>query len=143
MIKPIVTNKVTLAIPSLPVQSITPEILTAIEDLHDTANYHAPSKIGCAGMAANQIEHLHRIVLIWNKSWIVMINPQVKPRDGKTGLSHEGCLSRPGVWTKIRRHKRIEVFYEDQTGNSHHLKLAGFLARVVQHEVDHLDGIFI
>jgi len=143
MIKPIVTNKTTLAIPSVEVQAITPHVLEIIQDLRDTANHHAKSKVGCAGLAANQISHLYRIVLVWNKEWIVMINPRWKVRDGKTGLSHEGCLSRPGVNVKIRRHKRITVWYEDETGAIHQQKIANWPARVVQHEVDHLDGIFI
>ena len=143
MIKDIVTNKITLAIPSEPVQAITPHVLDIIQDLRDTADYHAKTKIGCAGLAANQIGYLYRIVLVWNEKWIVMINPEVKPRDGKTGLSHEGCLSRPGVDVKVRRHKRITVYYEDQASTSHQQKIANWPARVVQHEVDHLDGIFI
>lgn len=143
MIKPIVTNKITLAIPSEPVQAITPHVLEIIQDLRDTATYYQDSKIGCAGLAANQISHLYRIVLIWNGEWKVMINPTVHPRAGKTGLSHEGCLSRPGVNVKVRRHKRIQVIYENQNGEQHSEKLANWPARVVQHEVDHLDGIFI
>ena len=143
MIRPIVTNKTALTIPSGPVQVITPKTLNIIEDLYDTATYHAGTKIGCAGLAANQISHLYRIVLIWNNEWVVMINPVVIPRPGKTGLSHEGCLSRPGVHRKIRRHKRIKVTYEDQAGTIHTEKHANWLARVIQHEVDHLNGIFI
>jgi peptide deformylase len=143
MIKSIVTNKEVLAIPSSPVQVITPKVLAIIQDLRDTAEHHATTKIGCAGLAANQISHLYRIVLVWNNEWIVMINPEVRTRDGKMGLSHEGCLSRPGVSRKIRRHKRIVVHYMDKQGVDHSLKLAHLPARVVQHEVDHLDGIFI
>lgn len=143
MIKPIITDKTILAIPSKPVETIDEEVLAIIQDLQDTAAYHAKTKIGCAGLAANQISHLYRIVLIWNKEWIVMINPVWKVRDGKTGLSHEGCLSRPGVNAKIKRHKRITVWYEDETGEKHMQKIANWPARVVQHEVDHLDGIFI
>ena len=143
MIKPIITDKTILAIPSKPVETIDEEVLAIIQDLQDTAAYHAKTKIGCAGLAANQISHLYRIVLIWNKEWIVMINPVWKVRDGKTGLSHEGCLSRPGVKAKIKRHKRITVWYEDETGEKHMQKISNWPARVVQHEVDHLDGIFI
>lgn len=143
MIKPIITDKTILAIPSKPVETIDEEVLAIIQDLQDTAAYHAKTKIGCAGLAANQISHLYRIVLIWNKEWIVMINPVWKVRDGKTGLSHEGCLSRPGVNAKIKRHKRITVWYEDETGEKHMQKISNWPARVVQHEVDHLDGIFI
>ena len=143
MIKPIITDKTILAIPSKPVETINEEVLAIIQDLQDTAAYHAKTKIGCAGLAANQISHLYRIVLIWNKEWIVMINPVWKVRDGKTGLSHEGCLSRPGVNAKIKRHKRITVWYEDETGEKHMQKISNWPARVVQHEVDHLDGIFI
>ncbi len=144
MIRPIVTNKAILAIPSEPVQVITPKVLEIIKDLQDTANYHQPSKIGCAGLAANQISYLYRIILVWNgKVWITMINPRWNPRDGKQTNSHEGCLSRPGVNVKVKRHKRIKVWHEDEHGTDQSFKASHFFARVIQHETDHLNGVFI
>lgn len=144
MIKPIITDKKLLAIPSEPVQVITPKVLEIITDLHNTANYHQTTKIGCAGLAANQIGYLYRIVLIWNgKGWITMINPTWDARDNKQANSHEGCLSRPGINVKVKRYKRIKVWYEDKDGTAHMQRVTHLTARIVQHEVDHLNGVFI
>jgi len=144
MIRPIITDKTILAIPSDPVQIVNQRVLGIIKDLQDTANHHQTTKIGCAGLAANQIGHLYHIILVWNgKDWITMINPEWEPRDGKLSNSHEGCLSRPGVNVKVKRHKRIKVWYESIDGTSCMLKVNHLTARIVQHEVDHLNGVFI
>ena len=144
MIKPIITDKKFLTIPSNLVQVITPKVFDIIKNLQDTANHHQTTKIGCEGLAANQIGYLYRIILVWNsKTWIIMINPIWEPRDGKLSNSHEGCLSRPSVSVKVKRHKRIKVWYEDKEGKLHSIKASHLTARIVQHEVDHLNGVFI
>ncbi len=143
MVKPIVTDTKILAIPSEPVQAITPKVQEIIKDLRDTATHHAKAQIGCAGLAANQIGYLYRIVLVWNGDWVPMINPKIQFRDGKTNSSNEGCLSRPGVCTKVRRHKRIRATWMNPAGILLTKKFTDWPARVIQHEVDHLNGIFI
>lgn len=72
-----------------------------------------------------------------------MVNPEVEILKGKFGLAHEGCLSRPGVNVKVKRANRIRVSYVDVKRQPVKIKLTGFMARVTQHEVDHLNGIFI
>ena len=144
MIKKIITNKKQLAIPS---EEITDHKLSheIIRDLKDTALYHAKSKVGCAGLAANQIGYLHRIVLIRTAiQHLIMINPVITKVDGcKSSLVGEGCLSRPGVHRKIRRDKRVIVSYITENGEQIEELFKNFEARVIQHECQHLDGIFI
>jgi peptide deformylase len=155
MIREIITNTEQLAIASDEILEDTPEqiIDSIITDLIDTAEHYRETKIGCAGLAANQIGYNWRIIVIWVKGlqvdgwkvtgWRVMINPTWEKRDDKQGQQHEGCLSRPGVNPKVKRYKRIKCYWQDQDGSDAWAKFAHFSARVIQHEVDHLDGIFI
>ena len=151
MIKSIITNKKKLAIPSDPIfwtGGTEPEakehINQIIQDLLDTAQHHQAKPIGCVGLAGNQIGYLDRIIVVWNgASWISMVNPEIVARDGKMGSSHESCLSRPGVRVKVKRHKRIKVQYMDENFVLVKQKFSHFTARVIQHEVAHLDGKYI
>ncbi len=146
MICNIVTDKERLALKSTEVDLdlLTPDFCV-IRDLLETAeHYRLHGKVGCAGLAANQISYLDRIVVVWRTThWVVMVNPVIEILKGKWGLSHEGCLSRPGVNVKVKRAKRIKVSYYDANSKINNIKLTGFLARVAQHEVDHLNGVFI
>lgn len=144
MIKRIVTNKQQLAIPSKDIykEELIKEITS---DLLDTAKHHAKTKIGCCGLAANQIGYLHRIIVVnHGGEWIVMVNPVIDKVEGcKSSLAGEGCLSRPGVHRKIRRDKIILVTFIDGDGEGVQETVKGFTARIIQHEVDHLNGKFI
>lgn len=145
MIKPIITDKKILAEPSAPVYvDGHPGLPGIVKDLLDTAEYHRVSgRVGCIGLAANQIGYLVRVVVVWRGAWVVMFNPKIKPRTERKAKAEEGCLSRPGVRRKIERYKRIAVTYLDGEGLTQTDRLNGIDARVVQHEVDHLDGVFI
>ena len=72
----------------------------------------------------------------------VYINPIVTP-NGKVGSNEEGCLSVPGVWTKIRRYKKCSVTATDLDGNEFSEEVEGLHARALQHEYDHIEGITI
>lgn len=144
MIKQIITNKEQLAIPSRVIHD--PVLMKEIiQDLKDTAMHYAKSKTGCAGLAANQIGYLHRIVLVSHGGkWVVMINPSIEKVEGcKSSLAGEGCLSRPGVHRKIRRDKKIIIRFWDEDENLIEEEVKNFTARVIAHECDHLDGKFI
>ena len=144
MIKPIITNKIELAQPSYTVALTEVMVPQTLTDLVDTAEHYRLKPIGCVGLAANQIGELFRVIVVWNGgNWIRMINPIWKARDSKMGLSHEACLSRPGVKRKIKRHKRILVNWWTEDGDVMEQKFSGFTARIIQHECDHLDGVFI
>jgi peptide deformylase len=146
MIRDIITNTDQLSIASDEILEETSRgaIELVIEHLEETAEYHRETKIGCAGLAANQIGYNWRIITVWvQPNWVPMINPTWTQWDDKKGSSHEGCLSRPGVWTKVKRYKRIKCYWQHLDGSDEFKKFNHFLARVIQHECDHLDGIYI
>jgi len=96
------------------------------------------------GLAANQIGVSFRIAVIhvpgWNK--MVLVNPRITKRVGE-GTAREGCLSVQAskVWVPVKRSKIVRVTYQDLQGQWQEKKCTGLLARCVQHEVDHLDGL--
>lgn len=103
------------------------------------------------GLAAPQIDMSQRIFLIWpdrKKPIQVFINPEyvkkskkvVETIPGKTNQL-EGCLSIPRVWGKVKRHLWVEISYQDEQGQLQVKKFTNFPAVIVQHEMDHLDGI--
>ncbi|MCA1810184.1 MAG: peptide deformylase [Kiritimatiellia bacterium] len=71
---------------------------------------------------------------------MIFINPVIKRKTGRR-TDTEGCLSVPEIWAPVTRAMEIEVAYNDLDGTSCHLTARGFLARVIQHELDHLDGV--
>jgi peptide deformylase len=70
----------------------------------------------------------------------VLINPKIKSRK-KLEYGEEGCLSFPGIYAEVERHRDIVVEYQDPTGVHKDEKLGGFLARIILHEMDHLNGV--
>jgi peptide deformylase len=103
------------------------------------------------GLAAPQISELKRIIIVASRPTTrypyapvmaptVMINPVFQPLSAETEKDWEGCLSIPGIRALVPRYKRIEVHYLDEQGSEQSGQLAGFAARIFQHEADHLDG---
>ncbi len=71
---------------------------------------------------------------------LALVNPKIKSK--KTlEWGEEGCLSFPGIYAEVERHKDIVVAYQDLQGEEKTMKASDFLARVIQHEMDHLDGV--
>lgn len=144
MIKDIVTDTSILSIPTKP--STPADMTQVIVDLADTAYWYAhTSENGCAGLAANQIGYDESVIVIKYQSelWFPMINPVLLSRSASRKTMREGCLSRPGRSPKISRSKSIKVAYTNS-----HLKrvtgrFTGFTARVIQHELEHLNGVYI
>ncbi|RKY23666.1 MAG: peptide deformylase [Planctomycetota bacterium] len=75
------------------------------------------------------------------KGEIVMINPEIVARGEGRQTGDEGCLSFPHIYGKVTRHSGVEVEYYDLDGKLCRMEAEGLLARVIQHEIDHLDGI--
>lgn len=103
---------------------------------------------GGVGLAAPQVGFSRRLLLAKNSrekdgKMYPLINPEITNRSQETGLAFEGCLSIPEVWGQVERSLKIIVKAENRMGKKITLKAAGFFARVLQHEVDHLDGILI
>ncbi|OQA35456.1 MAG: Peptide deformylase [Parcubacteria group bacterium ADurb.Bin326] len=94
------------------------------------------------GLAAPQIGKSIRIVVIHHKDRdLVMINPKIVRKSLIKEWDEEGCLSVPEVFGDVKRCKKITVKYIDESGKEQILSGEGLLARVIQHEVDHLDGV--
>lgn len=96
------------------------------------------------GLAAPQIGRSIRLAVIEVEGKrIVLINPKITSFSREKILFEEGCLSLPGEFFLIERSERITVRYEDENGVEIKKRASGLLAIVIQHEVDHLDGILI
>jgi len=76
-----------------------------------------------------------------NHRLLGLINPKILKKSKEKEMGEEGCLSFPGIFLKIKRAQEVEVEGLDINGNEIKLKAQGLLARVFQHEIDHLDGI--
>lgn len=94
-----------------------------------------------AGLAAPQIGESLRICTIQEGGKIyVLINPQITTYSREKEICEEGCLSFPGKYIPVKRARKIKVRFTDQLGEKIKLKAEDLLARIIQHEVDHLDG---
>jgi peptide deformylase len=94
------------------------------------------------GLAAPQVNKLIRVIAInINEQPQILINPKIIKKSWSKKILEEGCLSIPDVYGKVKRHKKIKVEYLDRQGKFHKNKFKDLTARVIQHEIDHLDGI--
>ena len=94
------------------------------------------------GLAANQVDVLERIITVNTKDGpLALINPKLHRKSFKKEEEEEGCLSVPGVYGIVKRHYKLTAHAYTRDGDRIKLKAKGLMARVLQHEVDHLDGI--
>lgn len=94
------------------------------------------------GIAAPQIGVGKRVAIINGRDGpFAIINPRIIRRSLRTATDEEGCLSIPGVFGLVRRPKTVTVAFTDLDGHAHKDKVTGLLARVFQHEIDHLNGV--
>ena len=120
------------------------EDLQIAEDLLETLIAH---KEGCVGMAANMIGVKKRIIAFLDESgrvptYTVMLNPEIIKRDGAYD-TEEGCLSLLGGPRPCKRYKSIKVRYQTMDMQMRIKTYTGFTAQIIQHEVDHCDGVLI
>lgn len=109
------------------------------DDLLDTLKANAD---GCVGMAANMIGVNKRIIAVnTGYFYLVMYNPVILKKESPYE-AEEGCLSLPGV-RKAKRFETIQVRWQDRSFAWHKQTFTGFPAQIIQHEVDHCDGILI
>jgi len=93
------------------------------------------------GLAAPQIGRNIRLIVINTKDGAVcMINPVITKKSLTKEWGEEGCLSVPDIFGQVKRHKKITCKYLDKNGKEKKIKAQGLMARVIQHEVDHLNG---
>lgn len=98
-------------------------------------------KLGGIGLAANQIGYIHRACAIKTDPMMVMYNPKIVYYSNDTEYMDEGCLSFPNLVIPIKRSKEIRVRFTMPNGEVVTNTYQGLTARIIQHEVDHLDGI--
>ena len=136
MIKPIVRDIFFLGQKS---EEATKQDLSIGQDLQDTLKANQDR---CVGMAANMIGVKKRIIIV-NMGFlnVVMYNPVIVKKDTPYE-TEEGCLSLDGV-RKTTRYQNIEVEYRDNSWKKHRQQYSGWIAQIIQHEVDHLNGIII
>jgi len=94
------------------------------------------------GLAAPQVgENIRLIVINTKKGPILMFNPKIMKKSWLKEWGEEGCLSVPLVFGDVNRHKKITCVFCNRKGAKEKINASGLLARVIQHEIDHLDGI--
>ena len=136
MIKPIMKDPIFLSQKSAP--AAVPDLPVA-QDLRDTLAAHRDS---CVGMAANMIGVAKRIIIFDdNGSATVMFNPEIVKCSGPYE-AEEGCLSLPGT-RKARRWRSIKVQYQNERFETRLKTYTGFTAQIIQHEIDHCNGVLI
>src|SRR5262249_20765161 len=123
----------------------TPEFQKLLDDLLETL-----AESGGVGLAAPQVFVSRRVFLAVTRvpesegeSMRVdaLINPVLTPQSDETADASAGCLSFPELLVLVRRYRAVRIDFHDRTGTRRSLTLEGFPARVVQHELDHLDGV--
>lgn len=96
------------------------------------------------GLAAPQVGVLQNILVVsYKKRRFVLINPKIVQKSSTTSQREEGCLSLPTLLVDVVRAKSIVVVAQDETGNSIRLEESGLVATIIQHEMDHLNGVLI
>lgn len=136
MVRPIVKDPIFLAQKSM---DATAEDLPLAEDLLETLEAH---KDGCVGMAGNMIGVLKRVIAFeCDGAYQVMFNPEIL-RAKEPYVAEEGCLSLSGV-RKCKRYRSIKVRYQNEKMEIRIKTYTGFTAQIIQHEIDHCNGILI
>lgn len=132
------------------VTTVTEDVLTLIKDLTSAAldwEDSRPHEISAA-IAAVQIDRLTRVVIVRSdfddkehRDFTPLINPTIVKYEGEIVEDYEGCLSVTDIYGKVPRHSKIRVKALNMEGQEVRFKADGFLARVLQHEIDHTNGI--
>lgn len=124
------------------ISSFNDELSKLIEDMADTM-YDAPG----IGLAAPQIGQSLKLIVVDTtenpedeKQYMALINPEIVAHEGSQ-LDEEGCLSVPELTANVKRYKKVTVTYQDTEGHPHELTTEDRFAVVLQHEIDHLNGI--
>ena len=137
MVRDIVHDPIFLAQKSV---DATKDDIEVAKDLLDTLRAHTHE---CVGMAANMIGIKKNIIVIGaGLGQFVMINPKILSKDGLFE-TEEGCLSLLGGPRKCTRYENIEVSYLDINWNPKRQKYSGWTAQIIQHEIDHTNGVLI
>lgn len=125
------------------IQQLSRDMISAALDWENSR----PHEISAA-LAAVQIDSLHRVIIVRSnfddksdREFTTLINPEIIKYEGSIVSDYEGCLSVKHVYGKVPRHNKVRVKALDLDGHEVRFKAEGFLARVIQHEIDHTNGI--
>ena len=136
MERPIVKDPIFLAQKSAPASA---EDLPVAQDLLDTLSAH---RDGCVGMAANMIGVAKRIIVFEHEgAYLTMFNPEIV-KCAQPYEAEEGCLSLPGT-RRTRRYRSVKVRYQNEQFQERVQTYTGFTAQIIQHEIDHCNGVLI
>lgn len=129
-----------LRAPAAPVGEVTPELKQLISDMFETM--YAEEGVG---LAAPQVGMSHRIIVVdphlEEEERFALINPEILEASKETEKSEEGCLSIPGLREIVERSSRVRVKGQTPEGQTREFEAEGLTARILLHEIDHLDGI--
>ncbi len=118
---------------------VTKKLLDLISDMRESM-----VEARGVGIAAPQVWRSERVCLVSiDGNTIALINPQITWRSEELAVDEEGCLSLPHIWVQVPRSVEIQLTYLDERGKLREKRLKAFDARVVQHELDHLEGVLI
>ncbi|NPV88287.1 peptide deformylase [Coprothermobacteraceae bacterium] len=121
------------------VKSVTRELQELIDRMYAAMK---DNEVEGVGLAAPQVGVPLRLVVIEYEGFKeALINPKWEPAGEEVDEDLEGCLSVPGLYGLVKRYRKIRLSFTDALGKKHRVVLEGMVARIVQHEVDHLDGI--
>jgi len=113
------------------------------KDIDDMIETHY-AQTNCAALAANQLGINRRVTVIdfseQKNDLLILVNPYITHKEGET-FQPEGCMSVDGIYEKVKRAEKITVEYQSREGEKNTLTADGFLAKCIQHEIDHLDGL--
>lgn len=124
--------------PAKPVKKISQTVKRLLEDMCETMK-----EAEGVGLAAPQVGVSKRVIIVdIGQGLIELINPEILSCEG-TELGWEGCLSYPGIVAEIERSHKLVVSGLDRQGRRCWIEAQGYLARALQHEIDHLNGIVI
>ena len=137
MIKDLMHDPLFLAKPS---EQATAGDVSIAKDLEDTLSAHSEE---CVGMAANMIGESKRIIcFLGGKGYMTMLNPEIIKQEGPYE-TEEGCLSLLGGPRKTKRYRKIKVQFQTKELKTRIQPFEGWTAQIIQHEIDHCNGILI
>ena len=135
---------------SAKIHVVTHDVIKLADDMTSAAldwEDSRPHEISAA-LAAVQVDKLERVVIVRadfdNKStrkFVTLINPEIVKYEGEVVEDFEGCLSVKGIYGKVPRHNKVRVKATSLDGEEIRMKAEGFMARVLQHEIDHCNGM--
>lgn len=137
------TDKAILRQKTAPVSRVTKEILKLLKDMEETME-DAQGSGNALGIAAPQIGQSLRACLVRIDDKILpLVNPQITWKSNEQDIMEEGCLSLPDIYVPVPRALQINITYTDTKGKPQERGFEHLYARIIQHELDHLDGIII